>query len=109
MGLGTFVIRRMDASNLQEILQSTGLSFERLMYGVRLFRVVNELKKYPELCTIRIRHDLPVQSISTLQKLAKCMGIDDSEEIDSKDVLIQMILEIHAELMDKPKTDQTLE
>ena len=99
----------MDASNLQEFLQSTGLSFERLMYGVRLFRVVNELKKYPELRTIRIRHDLPVQSISTLQKLAKCMGIDDSEEIDSKDVLIQMILEIHAELMDKPKTDQTLE
>ena len=99
----------MDASNLQEFLQSTGLSFEMLMYGVRLFRVVNELKTHPELRTIRIRHDLPVQSISTLQKLAKCMGIDDSEEIDSKDLLIQMILEIHAELMDKPKTKQTLE
>ena len=99
----------MDASNLQEFLQSTGLSFEMLMYGVRLFRVVNELKKHPELLTIRIQHDLPVQSTSTLQKLAKCMGIDDSEEIDSKDLLIQMILEIHAELMDKPKTDQTLE
>ena len=80
-----------------------------LMYGVRLFRVVNELKKYPELLTINIRNDLPVQSTSTLQKIAKCMGIDDSEEIDSKDLLIQMILEIHAELMDKPKTKQTLE
>ena len=67
------------------------------MYGVRLFRVVNELKKYPELRTIRIRHDLPVQSISTLQKLAKCMGIHDSQDIDlnSKDPLIQ----IHAEIL----------